>query len=404
MADTGAVLIVEDDRPMRALLAAALGKQGYRVEPVADGNAALAAAETGDFDLLLLDWVMPGLGGMETLQRLRERFGPTELPVVVVTSIDDSKEVVAALEAGANDYVTKPFDLAVVLARVRTQVTLRKLAADIKAASEAMRREIEAAAQVQRASLPAPEPRFGPYRFAWRYQPCEGLSGDGLNVFPVTARHVGFYVLDATGHGLRAALLSSAAGRLLLPAAGEPGVVSEPRGLLDRDVTALLTPTAAAVRPSEVAARLARRFRDYPAEGQFFTLLYGLLDVATGQVLYTSAGHPPPILLPAHGPPRRLPGSGLLIGVPTDDDAGYEDHALTLSPGDRLVIHSDGVTEARSPGGELFGDDRLLHSLAEAPPGLNAALDLAAAACDRWTEVVATEDDRTLLGLERLPT
>ena len=403
MSPAGAVLVAEDEGPMRALLTAALAKRGYQVEAVNDGDAALAAAANGSFDVALLDMLMPGATGMETLQRLRERFGPSELPVVMVTAVGDSDAVVAALEAGANDYVTKPFDLAVVAARVRTQVTLRRQAAALQEAGSRLREELEAAARVQQAALPPPEPRFGDFQFAWSYEPCEQLSGDGLNIFPVTPRHIGFFVLDVTGHGVRAALLSAAVGRLLLPSAGDSAVVSEPAGVLGRDVATPLTPAVSAVRPSDVAARLARRFRDHPVDGQYFTLLYGLLDVSTGEVVYASAGHPPPILVQPGRQPKRLACGGLMIGVDLDEGPPYRDHTVRLAPGDRLLLHSDGVTEARSFGGEMFGDRRLMSCLAEtASLDLSGVLETVSASLRDWTGGGSGDDDRTLLALERV--
>jgi sigma-B regulation protein RsbU (phosphoserine phosphatase) len=398
MGGAGRVLIAEDDAPMRSLLAAALGRKGYEVATAADGREALNTSADGDFDCVLLDRVMPAADGLETLRCLRMRFDPAALPVIMLTAVDDSRAVVDALDAGANDYVTKPFDLSVVLARVRTQVTLHRQATALQQAEKRLRSELEAAARVQQASLPPRDPRFGPYRFAWRYEPCEQLSGDGLNIVPVTARHVAFYVFDVTGHGVRSALLSAAVGRLLLPVSGEAGVINEPGSRNGRSVSGFLNPAAVAIRPAEVAARLARRFREHPVEGLFFTLFYGLLDVTTGDVTYASAGHPAPIGHAAGNPPRPLPLGGMMIGI--DADSIYENHVVRLAPGDRLIVHTDGVTEARAPSGELFGSNRLLRVLAESPPDLSATLDVVADACGAWSGGTLS-DDRTLLAIER---
>lgn len=413
------VLVVDDDAPVRSLLAAALTRAGYWVETAPDGTAALTAlapllAPTGDgdglenaevgFDLVLLDLVMPAPDGAETLRRVRERFAPDELPVVMLSGVEESDAVVAALAAGANDFVPKPVDLPILLARVRAQVTLRRQASDLRRSAERMRRELEAAARVQRASLPDvalafPDPASGPYRFAWAFEPCERVSGDGLGVSRLSDRHVAFHVLDAEGHGVRAGLVAASIGGLLLPAAGESAVVSEPVGLLSRDVTRLLDPDTA-VRPAEVAARLARRFRDGAAGESLVTLLYGLLDVETGEVGYASAGHPPPVLLPAGGRPRRLERGGLPVGAHGRLEPQYADLSVVLAPGDRLVAYTDGVTEARSPAGELFGADRLLAALGSAGPSVRDAAEAAVAAAAAWSAGKA-DDDRTVLVVGR---
>ena len=406
--DLGSILLAEDDAPMRVLLASALRKYGYQVVATSSGAALLSALKDRQFDLVLLDMVMPPPNGLETLRILRDQYDSASLPVVMLTGIGESDAVVAALEAGANDYLTKPFDMAVIAARVRTHVTLRRQAADLKAASQRLQEELEAAAAVQRAALPAPDLRFGPYRFAREYEPCEQLSGDGLNIMPLSGRHVGFYVLDASGHGVRAALLSAAVGRLLLPVAGEAGIVTQPGSLLTRPLTSLLTPSVEATLPSVVATRLSRRFQSTAAGGQLFTMIYGLLDVETGELLYTTAGHPGPILLPANGTPQQLPGGGLILGYGPDTQPGYSDRPVRLEPGDRLLFYTDGVAEARAPDGRELGEAGLLEALSElcnaaadAPADANALVQAVSAACRRWTDGAPPDDDRSLLVVER---
>lgn len=396
--ETGAVLIADDNEPMRALLTAALSKHGYSVQAFGDGEAAIAAAVTGEFDLMLLDLLMPGLGGMELLRRLRQQFSPMQLPIIMLTGVDDKSAILTALEAGANDYVTKPFDLSIVLARVRTHMMVRRQSIALQEVGKRLAMEVAAAARMQKASLPLQDPRFGPFQFAWRYESCDQLSGDGLNIIPVSATQIAFYILDVTGHGVQAALLSAAVSRLLLPATGESAIVSEPTSLLNRDVLNLLAPAATAVRPSVVVTRLARRFREHPAEGQYFSLFYGLLDLKESRIIYASAGHPAPIIQPAEGPTRPLDLGGLMIGV--DAEESYRDHLVELAPGDRFLVHSDGVTEAKSPAGELFGDRRLMKLLAEAKGDLASTLATIIEASSRWSSGI-TSDDRTLLVVER---
>ena len=124
--EPGYLLVVDDNEMNRDLLSRRLSKKGHRVAVAEDGRAALEMIEAESFDLVLLDIMMPGIDGMEVLERIRNDRAPEELPVIMATAKTESEDIVAALERGANDYVTKPFDFPVVLARVQTQLAVKK--------------------------------------------------------------------------------------------------------------------------------------------------------------------------------------------------------------------------------------------------------------------------------------
>jgi phosphoserine phosphatase RsbU/P len=178
--------------------------------------------------------------------------------------------------------------------------------------------------------------------------PCDELAGDALNVIALGEGKVGFYVLDVSGHGVAAALLSVAMSRLL----SSP---SDPSSILVRagasGATVEITP------PANVADRLNQLFPFDTATEQFATMVYGVLDTATGEFRYVSAGHPGPIHIPLDAEPEMLASEGYPIGVA--DDA-YEERSVHLKAGERLYLYSDGVTEAMDPAGRQFGDAHLL--------------------------------------------
>ena len=218
----GSLLLVDDDDMTRDLLKRYLERNGFAVTCVADGETALAQIANGGYDLVLLDIVMDGLSGLEVLAVLRGRNSAPDLPIIMATSKDESRDVVEALKLGANDYVTKPFDFAVVLARVQTQLALkcsvneiRKLNAQLEEANLCMKRDLEAAARVQAALLPDLPPELPGARFAWQFKPCTELAGDLLNIVPLDDPRVVIYVLDVVGHGVAAALLAVMVNRVL---------------------------------------------------------------------------------------------------------------------------------------------------------------------------------------------
>src|SRR5262245_56686063 len=253
------ILIVDDEELNRDALARRLQRHDYEVVAAKSGREAIELLGGRRFDLVLLDIMMPGMNRLEVLKFLRRVDSLIALPIIMVTAKGESENMVEALELGANDYVTKPLDVPVVLARIRTQLALqravaqvkelegkldahnRKLraaAADLAAANDRHIQDLEAAARVQRALLPVLPPEVPGARFAWAFEPCSQLAGDYLSVFRLGDRHVGMCVLDVSGHGPAAALLSVTLSQVLARVAGGGSAV---------------------VPPSEVVARVGRK-------------------------------------------------------------------------------------------------------------------------------------------------
>jgi sigma-B regulation protein RsbU (phosphoserine phosphatase) len=318
----------------------------------------------------------------------------------MVTAKGESEDMVEALELGANDYVTKPLDFPVALARIRTQLALRRAVAQVKelegkldlhnrelraateglaAANDRHNRDLEAAARVQRALLPELPSAVPGARFAWALEPCSQLAGDYLNVLRLDDRHAGLCVLDVAGHGVAAALLSVTLSQLLARVAVGPG--------------------AEVVPPAEVAARLAQQLTPEATAGHTFSLLYGVLALDTGELRFVSAGHPGPVHLTEVRPPAKLEVTGFPLGV---GGSGYKEHAVLLKPGDRLALYSDGLIGVRNAEGEHFGTRRLLAALDEGRRlPLADALGGLVRAVEGWRGDVPQQDDISVLLVER---
>src|SRR5580704_929829 len=259
----GSLLVVDDDSFNLDLICPRLERRGYRVDAAGDGNAALEKIREHSYDLILLDIVMPGLDGMQVLKEVRQHKSRAHLPIIMVTSRDAPHDIVEALREGANDYVTKPIDVEVLLARVGTHVILKRTAESLEESNHRLvqvnsqlRRDLEAAAKVQRSLLPAHTPTFENYEFAWRYEPCEHLGGDNLNIMALSEDQIGFYVLDVSGHGVQAALMSVAVNHLLEPSQEDTSVVNRP----NRRRQSETEPAYLAANPHDVAVRLNRHF------------------------------------------------------------------------------------------------------------------------------------------------
>ncbi len=386
----GALLVVDDNEMNRDMLSRRLKKRGHEVMVAEDGYRALEMIDEHDFDVILLDIMMPGLDGYEVLEKIREQHAPGDLPVIMATAKDESKDIVRALELGANDYVTKPFDFPVVRARVATQVALKKSQQALAKALTQIKTNLDAAARIQQSFLPTANPGFAGVRFAWKYEPCDELAGDTLNVIPLDDTHIAVYVLDVSGHGVASSLLSVALSRLMTRLTACDSILWDEAE--DRPST-----------PTEVVDELARRFPYDIETGQYFTLAYGVLDVERRQLRYTSAGHVPLILARPGSDPTQLDSTGPPVAlIPAEImPSEYTESVVELAPGDRLYIYSDGIPEATNPDEEQFGEDRLGELLTELlSEGLDDTLGLLVDRVRSWCGEADFDDDVTVLAFE----
>jgi sigma-B regulation protein RsbU (phosphoserine phosphatase) len=401
------ILVVDDDESNRESLRRRLARHEYLVIAVADGPAALEIIERQTFDLVLLDVMMPGMSGLEVLERVRQHRSHTDLPIIMATAQDKSEDVVIALEKGANDYVTKPLEFAVVLARVRTQLLLKKavnLATDLEHRLSARNIDLEAAnaklelharraaydletaAKVQKTFLPSRSPKIKGSSFAWVYEPCQELAGDSLNILQLDEDHVAFYILDVSGHGVAASLHAVAATWLLSEIGFGNSIVMHVQD-------GAMVP----VPPAEVADTLNKRFETTSETGHFMTLFYAVYNTRNQMLTYVSAGHPGAIQIARGKEPCTLHGTGLPIGF----GEPYEQQSVRLDSGDRVYLYSDGITEAMNPLSNLFGTERLIRVLRRGQHlGLADVVAAVQTEVRAWQDGEANKDDISILAME----
>jgi PAS domain S-box-containing protein len=215
-----------------------------------------------------------------------------------------------------------------VTTRRRAEDELRKAKTDLEMALDELQRDLDLAARVQRSLLPKTSPPLPGLEVAWEFIPSAHLAGDFLNIFALDDRHTGMYVLDVSGHGASAALLSVTLSRWLSAIPDESSLFQP-----DKDQKTGFRIT----RPAEVAAYLNDRFRASPGIAQYFTMVYGVLNVETRCFTYTAAGHPGPIQIPQDGKPVTHESTGVPIGMLADVE--FRERTLELDPGDRLFGH-----------------------------------------------------------------
>ena len=281
---------------------------------------------------------------------------------------------------------------------VQSDITARKLAeerlaaanAEILASINRMKRDLEAAASLQQALLPISLPRMEGIEFAWLFTPTAELAGDQLNVIPIDDAHVVLYLLDVSGHGVSSALMAVAASlllsrRLSVSAAASGKPVEGPP----------FQPTS----PAAAALDLNEQFIRENTAPRYLTLVYGVLDVESGEFRYASAAHPGPVLVRKGAPPLVLEApTGLPIGLLS---ATYEERAVSLRRGDRLYLYSDGISEATNAAEEEFGVQRLLSRLSEFRAfSLQESLNALMKSLEEWRCHDCLRDDVSLVALE----
>ncbi len=384
------ILLVDDDQSTHRLLTAVLGKMGHEVIHANDGQEAWELLSHGSINFILSDWRMPRMDGVELSKKLRNTEFPHYIYVVLFTGNDDTDDMVIAMEAGADDFLTKPVDtreLEVCIEAGRRvlslEASLRAKNDELRLSNEALKasqiriqQDLQAAARIQQDLLPRSSPECAPIKFAWDLMPAEELAGDIFNFYLLDEHHVGFYMVDVSGHGIPAAMLSVHLARTLSAeprpdslvrlsadeighsSATEEGLLST---LTGRVISGAYEENKIYREPKEVAARLNSQFQDNDESLLYFTMIYGVLDKRNGVGKLCQAGHPYPLICRHDGTVERLGSGGFPIGLV--DDAYYEQLDFQLNSGDRLLLYSDGITECINPQKQDFGESNLAECL-----------------------------------------
>ena len=383
----GKLLVVDDNEMNRDMLSRRLSRRKHTVRTAENGQQALDLIEKESFDVVLLDIMMPGISGIEVLKRLRESYSAADLPIIMATAKSESEDIVEALKLGANDYVTKPLNFPVVLARVGTQLLLKNSQDALKSAHDRMKNDLDAAAEIQQMLLPHNLPEIDSLKIAWKFYPCDELAGDFLNIFQLSENEIGIYIVDVMGHGVPAALLSFSVSRNLSPLGGPDSIV-----LNSGD-------TPGAVSPVEVLTKLNTLYPFDTNKDRFFTMLYGVLDIRDNQFRYASAGHPGPLIVSSDQSVQEISGKGFPIGIVDKPD--YEQTRITLKPGDRMYLYSDGFIEEINKDGKHFDINRFQESIKDNYSfTLDKSIENTVNAIMSWHGSKNLSDDLSIIGIQ----
>ena len=337
------ILVIDDDTAVQELLRRTLKKQGYEVTVASNGEDGVAQAQKLRPALIICDWIMPRLTGIDVCRQVKADPDLSTTQFFLLTSLGSIADRVKGLDAGADDFISKPIELNELQARVRAGLRLHQLSRDLKIAKQSLEAELAEAAEYVQSLLP--DPMTEPISIEAKFIPSRQLGGDCFDYNWLDADYLAIYLLDVAGHGLRAALPSVAVLNLL-----------RSRTLPNIDY----------YKPSDVLRSLNTTFQMSYQNDKYFTIWYGVYNRISRQLVYASAGHPPAVLIsqsPASTAKiQRLKTPGMPVGM--FPDAPYVDNCCDVEDLSTLYIFSDGVYEIHQPDGNIWGLDPFIDLLA----------------------------------------
>jgi len=342
------VLVADDQPDVISALRLVLKSAGFDASSAASVDEVRRRVRADDYDLVLMDmnYARDTTSGTEGLDLIGEVHGlRPRLPIIAMTGWANLDIAVEAMRRGARGYVPKPWDNEALIEIVRREVDEGRAA---RRAEEHATREWAEARAIQRALLPDALPALDGFELAARWEPASGFGGDCYDVMPVGGGAVAICIADVCGKGLPAALLMS-------------NVQATARAFMTQDR-----------RPEDAVAAINRALCQHASLGRFVTLFVSILDLRTRGLRYCNAGHNPPIVVRRDGSVTRLIAGGVVAGA--FEAARYEGGAITLGPGDRVCLFTDGLPEATNAADVEFGDARIVDVVTQARSLSAAAL------------------------------
>ena len=351
------ILVVDDDAISRKILAQLLASAGHESRECEDGAKALQLIHAKPPSLLLLDFDMPGLNGAEVLRRLRSDADPAvaQIPTIMLTGHGSEESEVSCLQAGADDFVTKPINAAVLLARIETQLRLRSMRRQLERQNDELEgwrrnleRDLEAARLTQQSLIPQKPPPLPGWQVATCYRPVIQVGGDIYGWLPMKDSRILFWIADGTGHGAAAALLTTLA-KLLFHHGG-----------VEHDA------------PTTVMERVNSDFRSIFGARSFMTAMCVALDPASGHASVVGAGHPPLLVIRDNGATESIASIAPPLGLIEHPE--FTETVIGFEAGDAFLLYTDGLFGSAKDGLRRLTPQRLEKMLDHSAPSAEALL------------------------------
>ena len=400
------VLVVDDSRAQRHMVSMQLRRWGYRVTECESAVAALGLCRCLDIDIIISDWMMPGMTGLEFCKEFRSLGRESYGYFILLTSKSEKTEIADGLEAGADDFLTKPVASNELRARLRAGERMLAMQAELLAKNkvivstlvelqklyDSLDRDLIEARKLQQTLIRDRVRDYGWARVSLILRNSGRVGGDLVGSFRVDDDRVVVYSIDVSGHGVASAMMTARLAGFLTGSSPEQNLAFQTGPEGDH----LLLP------PAAVVERFNRLMLEEIQAEQYFTMVLAVVDRRSLTLDLVQAGHPHPMLIRADGEVQKLGNGGLPVGLIADAD--FEPLPVPLRPGDRLILCSDGFTECPLPNGSDFGEEGLIASL-RASAHLSGADLLEAMVWDlsRAAETDSFPDDVSGIVLDLLP-
>ncbi|ARE83559.1 MULTISPECIES: PP2C family protein-serine/threonine phosphatase [unclassified Roseovarius] len=359
------VLVVDDSRLQRRILTASLQRWGFEVQEAESGEEALRLCRDQPPDLVMSDWMMPGLSGLEFCRKFRDLQQESYGYFILLTSKSDKDEVALGLDAGADDFLTKPVNAAELRARISAGARILRMQRELTEKNRLIKSTLDElqtlydsldsdlveAKKLQQSLVSERYRDFGAAEVSLMLQSAGHVGGDLVGMFPIGATRIGLYGIDVSGHGISSALMTARLAGYLSASVPEQNLALRKT----RDGRFVARP------PAQAIAMLNRLIMSEMETEHYFTLVLADVDLESGRVILSQAGHPHPALQRADGTVEFVGAGGLPVGL--IDGAEFEQFEVQMGPGDRLLIHSDGVIECAGQTGALLQEEGLAHIL-----------------------------------------
>jgi sigma-B regulation protein RsbU (phosphoserine phosphatase) len=385
-----ALLVVDDNEDNRYTLTRRLNREGYRnLSTANDGRAAMDLLNTGPFDLVLLDIMMPELNGYEVLEQMKASPKLRDVPVIMISALSEMDSVIRCIELGAEDYLSKPFNPTLLRARVGATLEKKRLRDEVRASLARLEEELDAARKMQLGMLPRLFPACTveqPVEVFALMEAAREVGGDLYDCFYAAENLFCFLVGDVSGKGAPAAMF-----------------MARTRSLVRLAIELSLKMGIEPLLPAQIAEAVNRELCQNNEDRMFVTLFLGLLDTRTGVLACTNAGHPLPHLLRSSGDIALMECKPEIpLGVRSK--SSYRSVTIPIGPGDTVFVVSDGVVEAMNAAGELYTLERLNADLSGAAS--TSAEELVRKVADNvnaFTGTAPKADDVTALAMRWRP-
>lgn len=378
------ILVINDDEEIRLLAQMILHTKGYVTIEADNGRVGIEQAMQQKPDLILLDIMMPEMDGFATCQQLKNCEVTKDIPVIFFSSLTNPKDKIKGFELGGVDFVNNVVNQGELLARVHTHLQIQSLTRSLIESNEQLKRkqkslddDLHAAAMIQRSFLPSPSFEIPSLQLASMWWPAYLVGGDIFNIIQCGQDKVVFYMLDVSGHDVPSALVTISVSQYLQQQ--------------NTSSTTLLSP----------AQVLLYLDREYPLErfDRYFTIFYMVLDIHTGSLSYSSAGHPPAILLSKNNGIKPLEHGGTIIGLNREEP--FVEGLEHLACGDKIVLYTDGVTERKNAADKLYGMERFYAVLEKMKDeSVVAIVDAIQVSLQEFGEDLTLQDDASVMCFE----